>query len=88
MFTRIGILLIVANLTYQRMQFDARGFSVRMFSLSNSIEWCLSYNDQLRRKKGKMSTEFYSCDPYNFDITVLVTLETSLIDIMIVYEGK
>ena len=47
---------IVTNLTDHRMKFDARRFSVRMFYLSKSIEWCLSYNDQVR-KKGKMSLE-------------------------------
>ena len=38
------------------MKFDARRFSVAMFYQAKSIEWCLSYNDQIR-KKGLMSLD-------------------------------
>ena len=48
---------ICRNLTDSRMdQIDARRFSVRYFYLSKSLDWCLTYNEQLR-KKGKRSDE-------------------------------
>ena len=57
---------IVRNLTDSRMdQVDARRFSVRYFSLAKSIDWCLSYNEMIR-KKGKRSEEpLYPADKYN-----------------------
>ena len=48
------------------MKFDTRRFSVHMFYESKSLAWCLSYNEQLR-KKGKMSKDqpFYPIDKFN-----------------------
>ena len=41
---------IVSNLTDARRKFDAMRFSVDMFYQAKSIEWCLSYNDQIRKR--------------------------------------
>ena len=70
---------IVANLTDRRMEFDARRFSVRMFFLSKSIEWCLSYNDQLR-KKGKMSIENPLYPKDKFDAIFQNILDSGILD--------
>jgi len=58
---------IVENLTDRRMKFDARRFSVHMFYESKSLAWCLSYNDEQLRKKGKMSKDqpLYPIDKVN-----------------------
>ena len=42
---------LVTNLTDARIKFDARRFSLAMFYPAKSIEWCLSYNDQIRKKE-------------------------------------
>ena len=48
---------IVNNLIDSRMdQIDARRFSVRQFYMAKNINWCLSYNEMLR-KKGKNDDE-------------------------------
>ena len=49
--------VIVSNLTDHRMdQIDARGLSVRQLYLAKNINWCLSYNEMLR-KKGRNEDE-------------------------------
>ena len=43
--------IIVSNLTDQRMAaIDARNFSVHYFREAASIDWCLGYNEKVRRK--------------------------------------
>ena len=61
------------------MEFDARRFSVRMFFLSKSIEWCLSYNEQLR-KKGKMSIENPVYPKDKFDAIFQNILDSGILD--------
>ena len=54
---------IVNNLTDQRLTcIDARTFSVRMFYCARNLDWCLSYNETLR-KKGNSNGEL----PYSQD---------------------
>ena len=58
--------VIVRNLTDYRMnEIDARRFSVRQFYLAKSLDWCLCYNEMLRKKKKNRSDEpLYSEDKY------------------------
>lgn len=56
---------IVRNLTDSRMdQIDARRFSVHYFALAKKLEWCLIYNEQMRRRKEKSDKRLYSEDTY------------------------
>lgn len=58
--------VIVRNLTDSRMdQIDARRFSVRYFYLAKSIDWCLNYNEQLRKKGKRCDEPRYPEDKYN-----------------------
>ena len=46
-------------------EIDARRFSVRQFYLAKSLDWCLCYNEMLRKKKKNGSDEpLYSEDKY------------------------
>ena len=58
--------VIVRNLTDYRMnEIDARRFSVRQFYLAKSLDWCLCYNEMLRKKKKNRTDEpLYSEDKY------------------------
>ena len=58
--------VIVQNLTDYRMnEIDARRFSVRQFYLAKSLDWCLCYNEMLRKKKKNRGDEpLYSEDEY------------------------
>ena len=58
--------VIVRNLTDHRMnEIDARRFSVRQFYLAKSLDWCLCYNEMLRKKKKNRNDEpLYSEDKY------------------------
>ena len=57
--------VIVRNLTDKRMEeIDARRFSVRQFFLAKSIDWCLNYNEILRKKMNKREDPLYSEDRY------------------------
>lgn len=56
---------IVANLTDGRMtQIDARRFSVRQFFLAKSLDWCINYNEILRKKNKSMEGPLYLEDKY------------------------
>ena len=56
---------IVSNLTDDRMtEIDARRLSVHQFYMCKSIEWCLSYNESLRRKSGWNDDPVYSEEKY------------------------
>ena len=51
---------IVGNLTDHRIDaIDARSFSVRYFSMAGNIDWCLEYNDKVR-KSGRSQVTLYS----------------------------
>ena len=57
---------IVRNLTDIRMkEIDARRFSVRQFYLAKSLDWCLNYNEILRKKKNKFDEPLYSTNKYD-----------------------
>ena len=54
--------LIVSNLTDRRMtSIDARSFSVAYFASAGSIDWCLEYNEKVR-KSGSSKERLYSRD--------------------------
>ena len=54
---------IVSNLTDRRIDsVDARSFSVRSFFLASNLDWCLEYNEKLRRKGGSRGDQMYSRD--------------------------
>ena len=56
---------IVANLTDGRMtQIDARRFSVRQFFLAKSLDWCINYNEILRKKNRRTDEPLYPADKY------------------------
>lgn len=56
---------IVANLTDGRMtEIDARRFSVRQFFLAKSLDWCINYNEILRKKNKNTDGPLYSEDKY------------------------
>ena len=56
---------IVANLTDCRMtEIDARRFSVRQFFLAKSLDWCINYNEILRKKNKNTDGPLYSEDKY------------------------
>ena len=57
---------IVKNLTDSRMdQIDARRLSVRQFYLAKNINWCLSYNEILRKKGKNEHDAPYPEEKYN-----------------------
>ena len=57
---------IVRNLTDSRMgQIDARRFSVRYFYLAKSLDWCLNYNEIIRKKTKCHDEPLYPNDKYN-----------------------
>ena len=57
---------IVRNLTDSRMdQIDARRFSVRYFYLSKTLDWCLNYNEIIRKKTKRRDEPLYPDDKYN-----------------------
>ena len=56
---------IVSNLTDTRLtEIDARRFSVRQFFLAKNIDWCINYNEILRKKKSSMEETLYPEDKY------------------------
>ena len=58
--------IIVRNLTDIRMkEIDARRFSVRQFYLAKSLDWCLNYNEILRKKKNRVDEPLYSMNKYD-----------------------
>ena len=69
----------VSNLTDARLKFDARRFSVAMFHQAKRIEWCLSYNDQIR-KKGKMSLDEPLYPKDKFDAIFQNIIDSSILD--------
>ena len=70
---------IVTNLTDARLKFDARRFSVAMFHQAKRIEWCLSYNDQIR-KKGKMSLDEPLYPKDKFDAIFQNIIDSNILD--------
>ncbi len=57
--------IIVRNLTDNRMkEVDARRFSVRQFYLAKNIDWCIRYNEMLRKKGKKTDDQLYAEDKY------------------------
>ena len=53
--------LIVSNLTDKRMSsIDARNFSVSKFYRASNIDWCLEYNEKVRRKERSQGRLPYS----------------------------
>ena len=57
---------IVRNLTDSRMdEIDARRFSVRYFYLAKSLDWCLNYNEIIRKKTKRRDEPLYPDDKYN-----------------------
>ena len=58
--------LIASNLSDPRItEIDPRRFSVNQFYQARSIDWCLSYNDILRQKKGKVQDPVYSDEKFD-----------------------
>ena len=54
---------IVSNLTDRRIDsVDARSFSVRSFFLASNLDWCLEYNEKLRKKGRSRGDQMYSRD--------------------------
>ena len=57
---------IVLNLTDSRMsEIDARRFSVRQFYLAKSIDWCLNYNEMVRKKNKRSDEPLYPAEKYD-----------------------
>ena len=57
---------IVVNLVDDRMdQIDARRFSIQQFYMAKNINWCLSYNEMLRKKGNNDDVAPYPEDKYN-----------------------
>lgn len=57
---------IVRNLTDSRMyEIDARRFSVRQFYLAKSIDWCLNYNEMVRKKNKRSDEPLYPEEKYD-----------------------
>ena len=70
---------IVFNLMDDRMdQIDARRFSVRQFYMAKNINWCLSYNEMLRKKGKNEDLAPYPEDKYN-DILQYI-INTGILD--------
>lgn len=57
---------IITNLTDTRMsEIDARRFSVRQFYLAKSIDWCLNYNEMIRKKNKRSDEPLYPAEKYD-----------------------
>ena len=71
--------LIVNNLTDPWMsEIDARRFSVRQLYLAKSLDWCLNYNEMVRKKNGWSEEPLYPAEKYDAIFQHIVT--TSILE--------
>ena len=73
--------LISTNLADPRLtEIDARRFSINQFYEAKSMDWCLSYNEILRRKGNRVDDPDYTDEKFN-DIFSYIVQSKILTDI-------